>query len=677
MLSVRRTTDLTHSGSIIDNNMCVVSPTRSPLRSTRWRQPSRAVAAAVVGRLKPAVLAAARVALGLWVLLFSLVVTAAPASSAAAQRGNEAGSLAETLWSGYREGMFALYQSNRDNGIANLITADFLLLAYSQIRQQRITSLELTVVAPALENLLELLLADIENNPPANPEILQACRGFLQLLHALWHDRQASDAIVAAEQQRVMAAQGVSESPLWQTPIDYSQFLPRGRYSASAPMMRYFRTMRYANSRLFGLVPSVATGITAQRANLNTLIARDLSQRLNQPALAFEYRRINQALAWQFGAADDLTSDDINTVVDPLRADAAADDLIRQQLIRFAKSQRKTPKIISSPIDTRLLSANQAAADVLIGWRLMPSRLAADNIAMQHLLYRRGDSLVLDCPACSAAPATAGSHGGRTVKGYPSYLEIMSLLGSSEADARLDKNNLRAYTHYALHRARASEALGQAEFLDKWRLSLIRSLLVDSQDQAAALRTATGFWIWQKYLDLLYQKQPYSAQGRNLSIETEAPRPGAWLSGGVENYQALHNLIIAHQRHDADPVWDTFSQLTDNCLQISRAIAQQQPLTAAQNRFLNHLDTKLISLGAGQDQPVVVDIHTNPNDQQVSTVATLYPDVVNRGAARGAVFTVAEFKVAMDKRLTVEKWRSVLKTLAATNKSDRSGAENR
>lgn len=581
------------------------------------------------------------------------------------------------LADGYEAGMFALYADNRRNGIPNLVTPDLLLLAYSQIRLQQIVALENDVTGPAFEQLITRLDSQLSAAEPG--AVSEFNRNFIGLLASLWTDSSAEKLTDEAQQERqlIQAATEVTASPLWGITMDYTQFKPRGRYSKTPQDQRYFRTMRYANSALFGFQASAATGLTESRAGFNALLARDLVSRLATAEVAPQYADLDQRLAWQFGDADDLTVQDVTRVFATGQSDADSPDQsgaasqMANQLVEYAVNNHRLPRIVGGVVDVNRLSPGQSVAQALTGWRFLPARYSADNGALQQLVYTGGDALELRCELCDRPPENSGVVNGRRIKAFPSYLEVMALLGSEVAADRLDNHNMRSYSSYAERSRQAAELLHSAKGLEKSHVQLIKALLADTPDAGAgslisddaSLAAASGFWVWQKYTNLLYQKQPYTLQGRGLQLNAEQPREGAWLAGSPGFYQALADLVKEHQIHSPGEAWDGLSEIVTACLQISRTIANNSAPDNTENDFLNNIDTALQALGAGNDQPVIVDVHTSLPDKKVLEVGTGYPLVEQYRQSRGAVFNVIEFSVDIERRLTVEQWRAVLSSL--------------
>ena len=227
-------------------------------------------------------------------------------------------------------GFFALYQQNRQQGVGNYLTEDFWLLAYSLTRQATLSTLEQQRLMPALQTVVDKLAAAL---PKDNAAPTQANRDFLALLQQLGGTATIPLSTVAQQElDLIKAAAGIAPSPLWQSPLDYSQFKPRGRYSRSEQEQRYFRLSRYASSVLFPLQASAAIGVSPALADRLLLQARQLTQAL---AKIPEAAQLETLLNWQMGTADDLTSADLNNAcpqTKPLKLPQW-----RQCLIAYAK----------------------------------------------------------------------------------------------------------------------------------------------------------------------------------------------------------------------------------------------------------------------------------------------------------------------------------------------------
>ncbi len=543
-------------------------------------------------------------------------------------------------------GVLDLYADNRAQGIPNHVTADLVLLGYSLVRRAAIADLEDQALRPAFGGLIAAMAGRLG---PGKDPVTLANRRYLTLLQALFAgDPEGLDATPAAEYALVTQAAGISPSGLWGRPLDYSQFAPRGRYSADPALGHYFRALRYAGALPLLVVPSPATGtspeaagrMAAQALQLARLIAAD-------PDLAAQRRRIDDLLAWQFGPAEDLTDADVLAVA----GDAKDRNDLARRLLDQARANRRQPRIIDGLVDKALLESGQTAAEVMTGWRLLPSRYNPEAAAFQRLVFD-GTGGFEGAP--DAKPFGLGVVAGRPVKAYPSATEILALLGSKGAADELTAAGETAFAGYTQASRDAAALLGAAEGLAAAHLLTLRQGIrdQDSPERRTALR---AFWTWQRYLEVLYAKQSYTLMGKGMALER--PRPGATLEPATGLYLALGRLAgLSRQRTD-DPRWQTLADLFHRLADISFRQDQGTPLVPEDERFLNRLDLDLLALAGTGDAPIVVDVHTHAAESMVVEEAVGWAAPVQQGPARGARLTHYEFKQPLAERLTDAAWR--------------------
>jgi len=549
-------------------------------------------------------------------------------------------------------GFFAQYQQNRQQGIGNYLTEDFWLLAYSLTRQATLSELEQQRLMPALQTVIHKLAAALPKND-AIPT--QASHDFLAVLQRL-----SSDTVVplsARAQQEldlIIAAAGIAPSPLWQSPIDYSQFKPRGRYSHSEPEQRYFRLFRYASSVLFPLQASAAIGVNKDLADRLLLQAQQLTHAL---ATIPESAELEAVLNWQMGAADDLTSADLNT--------ACPQDKVpllpnwRQCLLDYAKKAHKQPRIVAGLVDAAKLAAGQTAQDALTGWRLLPLRYSADSEAFQQLVYNSTGPYLGDCPNCATPSIGLGIINGQAVKVFPSSYEIADALGSSAAATWIKSHREDQFQGYDQAQHNAAQTLQQAQGLNGGQLQLMQHWLKGAPEDFAAqrLNSMLGFWTWQRYTNLLYAKQSYTLESKSLVLEK--PRKTAWLAPATLLYRELLALTQEHAKQETNPLWTQLGGLLQHTVAISEKIDAKQPLTPQDIEFLNQADQTLKPL-VGEDAPIITDVHSSPATGEVLQEALGYPNLVKHGQELGARWRHFEFRQALNQRMTDETWREQL-----------------
>lgn len=556
-------------------------------------------------------------------------------------------------------GMFDLYADNRVQGLPNAISADFMALAYSQLRQQRWAVSERSSLMPSYAGLLQALQAAVEPLDAALPATgsNQALITLLQALNS--GDSESLSGDLLSEYQLVQDAQQRVASPLWGWMIDYSQFKPRGRYTDDEPLSRYYRSFRYASQLLLAVVPSPGMGVDAAQAQLNALQAAQLSQLLGGAAIKPLYAQVVDTIAAQFGSGDDLRVQDVLAAVA-----GQPEAQYSTAMASYAQAHGRVPRVLSTAVEGT--EHGQDLLQALIGWRLLPAAAPADAAAFQQLVYQGGESLRLDCEHCLRPPKTVGLVAGEQVKAFPSYRELLHMLGSQTAWASLIQNHELNYRGYAQAQAKAEAALQAAQGLEQQQLVLMRQWIAatasaDAEHQHMADTGAAGFWLWQKYLAQLYQKQSHTAMAKSVNLGGDSARPGAIIWPYAAPFAQLAELALTQASHDPDGPWQRFAALANQCAVLAtRATA----LNAEDEAFLNQLDTALTGLGIGADAPIVVDVHTHTAEGQVLSLGLGQPLQWRAGKARGARFNVYEFKVPMTKRLTDTQWRHVLQQTA-------------
>lgn len=560
-------------------------------------------------------------------------------------------------------GMFELYADNRAQGLPNAISADFMALAYSQLRQQRWAALEHDSLMPSYTALLHALRGAAESLDETAPATAhnRALTALLQALNSGNGDALSGDLL--SEYQLVQDAQQRVASPLWGWMIDYSQFKPRGRYSDDPALSDYYRSFRYASQLLFAVVPSPGMGVDTAQAQLNAVQAAQMSGLLSSPAIAPLYAQVVDVVAAQFGSGDDLRVQDVVAAVA-----GQGEAQFSVLLADYAVANGRVPKVLSTAVQGA--EGGQDAAQALIGWRLLPAAAPADAAAFQQLVYQGGESLRLDCAHCLRPPKTLGKVAGLQVKAYPSYRELLQLLGSETAWASLTQNHEHNYSGYAQALQRAETALQAAQGMEHQQLALMRHWIAaaatgSSAQQHMADTGAAGFWLWQKYLAQLYQKQSHTGMAKGVNMGGLSARPGATVWPFAQPFAQLAELAMAQVKHDPDGPWQAFAALAKHCAVLA---TRADSLSAEDEAFLNQLDTALSELGIGADAPIVVDLHSHLAEGQVLSLGLGQPLQWHVGEARGARFNVYEFTVPLSQLLTDTQWRLVLQQTAFSDR---------
>lgn len=545
----------------------------------------------------------------------------------------------QSTWGGIHvenTSFFGLYQRNRSAGIPNFITEDYLLLSYSMLLENAITEFEQTISAMAYANLLEALSA------PDAADLHSVLRSLLS--GKKWLAEGAKPETVRGELARVQSAEKIERSELARQQLDYSQFRVRGKYAASPELSRYFQALRYGSAILFPARASQATGISGEDADALARQALALRSGLQAPKAAALYASMEGALAWLFGPADDLTLADLSKIPQGASPKAFRDAM--------AVSPRR-PSILSVPMDVSLLEAGVTPTDAAQGWRLFPQRFSAESAAMQRLVYPEAGEYL-----GSAPPPTAGMIAGKLRKAFPSSFEIMSLLGSASAGEWLTEKDARNFAGYDAAAKRASLDLARGTGLGQDHLNLIRQWVSPkSPDSRTRLNSMLGFWTYQRYNGVLYNKESLTPIAKSMPLD----RDTAWLAPAAPLYRELARLATQASTRLRNKPLAQFAVLAERSAALS--VGGSAAKTGQDADFLNQLDDSLAALIGREDGPIVVSLHTDMNTNQVLHVGLGGSvEVAPRAElnARGARFSHYELTVPLEQRLTDKEWKRAL-----------------
>ncbi len=595
--------------------------------SGKRRLQSRAIAVAAAGAL---------IAIGLDDRVASQSATAVPATS-----------------------MFSIYAENRRDGIPNVITTDFVIRAYAMVLQNSLEQAEDESQAD-VKDFTQRLAAALATVTASEPGLGEA-RAFAATLVALGNGASGSAPVppnVTREIELVMAAEGVAPSAVTGLPIDFSQLKPRGRYTRSEEAQRYFRVVRYAGAVLFPLRASAAAQISPERRDALTGAAVTMSRVVHRDRRLLKlYRNLDARTRWMFGRPDDLTISDYAGAL-PRQARTWSSAQVREHLEKTFASRR--PQIIGAPVDVSALAPGQDARDVLLGWRLLPSRVTPDRAALQQLVFGgTAHSLAFTGQVERRSTTTVAGRG--RVRGFPLALDLLALLGSSEARKQLETAGEHEYTGFEEAFRDAQQTLTHGEGLPLDHLEIIRTLAAGTgEDVALRLNSAAALWTLDKHREVLYAKQSYTGVGKGFARDE---RTTAWLDPDVETFVLLRRQIdrAATQLGDRSGDLKQLGALLDTCIEIAREERRGVRPSGARVEFLNNLDTSLRKLTTRDDAPIATDIHTDLNSGMTQVEALAAPTVVEMpvgpdSLGRGALFTHVEFRHPASDRLTDEDW---------------------
>jgi len=458
---------------------------------------------------------------------------------------------------------------------------------------------------------------------------------------------------------------------------DYSQYVPRGHYTRSEQLERYFRTMMwYGRMNMRLQYPDETT-----MALLITYILRNAS--VDGVPATQVWARVYEPTAFIVGKADDLGYHEYGVLWDVVFGPDAPVTAISDpsKFTAFVETARRLPP---PQVNSMWVYIWEDKEQVTQGFRFMGQRFTLDAYVIGQLTWRE-----------------VGTLDNRRM--LPKGLDVTAALGSEEAYAILEDMGETSYAHYPEQMEKLREEFGALE-LDSWTQNLywtwlysLQPLLTGKgdeypefmQNQAWArkdLQTALGSWTELKHDTILYAKQSMAEMGAGEPPEP----PRGWVEPNPDAYARL--LALTRMTRDG---LDSRGLLTENTetnllrlsdlltflLDVSQRELAGETLSNEDYLRIQYYGGELEALtlsaadaeGEGrpffeedQEAALVADVATDPNgyvlEEAIGRVAEIFvvvPDGYGgQHIVKGGVFSYYEFP-SRD-RLTDEAWREML-----------------
>ncbi len=621
---------------------------------------------------------------------------------------------------GQEVNMTATYSVLINSGIPPFVTSDSLLHLYHVDFDEILMGIETNQFLPQLKVISSSLLASaIGEYATLSGDLKEAARRnmafFSVALELLGESVDVPDTvagIVSGELTNIQAHAGFEQSPLFNYQEDYSQFIPRGHYTASADLERYFQAMMWYGQMAYLLkgsqLPSDAL-VSVAEARIQTLSAFLMTLDLDQtPPCAATWNRIYGVTAFFVGLADDLTPYDYKVALmqvfgAQVNVLSLTDDATFLAL-RKALAAMPSPQIYGGTGHS-ILPPNATAAgldavlDMTKGMRPMGQRFVPDSYMFQQLVWPDVGGYT-----GSGNPFTLVNSRAGPIRAFPRGLDVMVVLGSSRGLSLLDSAGDTDYSGYDLQVNQLLglfQSFGQADWTRNlywsWLYGLRPLLAPCGPGYPAFMRTtawqdkqlsaALASWTELRHDTILYAKQSYSGWGG--CGPPPPPPPAGYVEPVPEFFERLRaltdltgtglanlNVLDAALTNRLGQLTSVLARLRD----ISTAELEGQPLSDDDTDFILNFYGILSPLSEAdfgphlEDTTLVADVHTDPNTGEVLEEGVGYVKLLvaavtlpQRGTflAAGPVFSGYEFKWPMDNRLTDPAWSNLLASASA------------
>jgi hypothetical protein len=545
------------------------------------------------------------------------------------------------------------YEGNIYGGFPVYVTTDAAYNSWHLIFDKTLRDLEQQVLLPKLAQLVPLLEAD--STGPVQ-QLFQVAAAELGLKVAL-------GPLARHEKALIDAHSATSVSPITGATVDYSLFTPRGHYTLTPRLQRFFVAMSVLGQEPFCL-PGTTGCSGDQPARLGIQAA--LAVTSNAKALAL-WHQIYDPTAFLVGLSDDYTPPDVAAAV-------AKAGLTGQKTLSDADVQ----KVVAALVAARAVKIDPQRASI----RVMGTRFVTDEYILDQLVYPNVGT--------AAKPRV-----------MPSAVDLASTFGSAFAGSVMTSEGAPAYANYDSQVAAATQAVSTrppeqwgSTVYDAWLYALqpmwtphgkaFPDYMRSNAWAAKDLQSGLGSYVELKHDTILFAKQLVAEAGGDFShrnpLNWVEPDPAAFerLAAGADLLRrglASRGLLTS----EAGGLLKTEIGMLTFLGQTARVELSGKPISAGAQKRLRSIGDELSSIwwrtsdrsnpnpSIPDQSAVIADVATSPKGVlQIATgeVDTLYVIVPGPSGtfelARGGVYSYYEFTSPPGVRLTDTSWRAML-----------------
>ena len=616
-----------------------------------------------------------------------------------------------------RDDIVKPYEYLRDKEVPLFVTADTLLHLYHIQFDETLKDIEEREFYADINDLTTALLDDaLSLHEQYTGDLKEAAKrniAYLAVAKKLINPNaripQLVNDLVAAELAKIDAHAGFTESDIFIYKEDYSQYVPRGHYTRSEQLKRYFKTLMWYGRMAFLLKGAENWGpmgealISIEDAKIQTIQAVLLAKSIENIQVAQRsglevWDRLYTVTAFYVGLADDLTPYEYLDTLDKIfGSDFQPTTLENQDIFFHLKTELsllRSPKIYGGTGDLYVLppitpEALDEVLDKTKGMRFMGQRFIPDSYMFQHLVF---PEVLQYTGNAEPKPFTYGALGDRS---YPRGLDVMAILGSDRAKDILIEEGDTDYIDYDLRFNELNTEFDAFELAD-WNKNLYWSWLYSLRAlienfgggypsfmrtqawQEKELNAALASWTELRHDTILYAKQSYTPLRSGIpGTVTGYIEPVPEFYGRLLVLTQMTRLGLSDLNALSAPATERLINLEtilNRLIEIANKELTNQPLSEDDYEYIKDFAQTLEGAVLGVEETglkttLIADVHTYSYEALVVEEAVGNVDliVVAFPAPDGSIFLAAgpvlsyyEFKHPMSDRLTDEAWRNLL-----------------
>ena len=586
------------------------------------------------------------------------------------------------------EQLFHIYEQNDYNSFPSFVTTDLFLQLYHLYFDCMLRELEEQHLMPLMtgfsHDMLQAMRA-VSAGAPADSDFSRAAQRNVRFYNIAWHlfagdpiaDKNG-EALEMREIERVTAAVNARSELLMdymgEISFAYSLFRPRGHYTRSEDLKRYFQGMMWLQSAPMGMDH-------ADEVNQAVVMAYVLN---HDKALQAKYDKLNRLITYLMGQPDNLSLPQVQAEVARTGIENLGELLGDQQ----AMAQIKTALKETGDKQTRIRPKFEKTSHNKIC--VLPQRYQPDAEVLQEMVDYDGDP---------------------TQRDVPQGVDVFAAMGVSAAEQIL-KEQQTEWKGLAPALTKMKKRMGEIDWQEtianQWLSSLkaigdkadnLPYFMVTSAWDRKNLNAMLASWAELKHDAILYAKQPMGAECGGGGLPDPVvkgyvePNTGFWKKA----IELLDNTeqLLKDQQMLTEKIGGATTRIREEAeflLRVSEKELAGKTLTDEEYDQIGYVGSTFenISLdlirqpdqwlmgwsdvqGTDKKVALVADVYTanadnNPSKsilfEAVGDADEIYVVVEMDGylyLTRGAVLSYREFKQPIDEpRLTDEEWQQQL-----------------
>ena len=579
------------------------------------------------------------------------------------------------------------YDEQYYEGTPVFVTTDAAYHAWHQVFDKTLRDLETTRLLPALEKLTSGMYknAVVQGKALRGTALADDAARVADLLAVTVAELGARSPKLSeraqAEKALIDAHTASVTSPILDTEADYSLFTPRGHYTRTKDLTRYFVAMSVLGQTAFRLPGSIQTDASVVGDTDNLRLALLASRTLvGDPELEALWRQVFEPTAFLVGVADDYTPFELADAVEATVPGGMADPLT-------ATDDASLGAVADLLTTTRPVQIDPERPSV----RLMGTRFVVDSWILDQLI--RPNVGTPDEPRV-----------------LPSALDLAAAFGSDFALAIQDEAGETAYQNYPEQMAamrtavadRPADAWGSTVY-DAWLAALEPMWLPHGEAfpdfmqsdawSAKSQQSGLGSYAELRHDTILYTKQPVGESG---GIEPPLPPTRNWVEPDPVPFERLSAMARLTRDglagRDLLPVdikrlLNDYIKLVDRFATLAADELAGAPISDKDNEWLRSIggqlegfwwrsgdrlntnrpirddDAAIIAdLGRGIDLASATDEVLELGTGRIDRIFVVVPDDAGVfHVATGGAYSSYEFRWPTSNRLTDEAWWKMLK----------------